>query len=146
MSHILPTIETVGRRCLWGLSHSEGVEFGPPSRLVPHGEDPAQVTHTDCWTHAWKYAQAHGLEYWEGVCELNGQWQVHAWCMQNGEVVEVTKGYEDATRYKGFKLSPTAEIITRSWDDDPHRSGILEAFLTVTDWPTTRKMVIDTDW
>jgi len=136
-------IETIGRRSLWGLSHLEGTPFGPPSILDLRGS--LVDGHTDCWTHAWRYARDNEVEYWEGICEVNNQWQVHAWCVRNGEVIEVTNGYETATAYKGFKLSETAKMITSAWDNDPHRSGVLEAFLSVTDWPTTRKIVIDTD-
>lgn len=96
----------------------------------------------DCWTHAWNYANQHGLDYCEGVAvNHQGSVAVHAWCLDwsglltpNGVVVDVTSGYENARRYVGFIIDrenaqvQVADRIMRE-DGAGERSSVLETML-----------------
>lgn len=89
---------------------------------------------TDCWTHAWDHAAAFGLTYVEGLCEKRpGVLATHAWCESTNPfgsiIVEVTEGFEHATKYVGLAIDtdPAALPATLTADWGPQRSSILQA-------------------
>lgn len=101
----------------------------------------ANDTESDCWTHAWNVAQQLGAWYVEGVCirPAAGGPSMHAWVEEDSafgapRLVEVTPGYEHATRYLGLRidaspLGPAAQA-TSEWDPDAPRASLLQvAFL-----------------
>lgn len=85
------------------LAQMDGKTFSLDGRLVLTGgtESP--------FANAWKHAQATGSEYAEGVVWRDETgWSAHAWCVQTLDgtevVVEVSDGFEQATKYKGWVL------------------------------------------
>lgn len=86
----------------------------------------------DCWSAAWRYAQAHGGTYVEGSCLLprdaehphNRVVRAHSWVeishpLLGPTIVELTRGYETAIRYRGVPVdcTPGGDV------DRPPRAG-----------------------
>jgi hypothetical protein len=92
---------------------------------------------TYCWTNAWLYAREHDLGYAEGVVTMPNGTHAHAWAVaDDGTAVEVTRGYDAASNYRGWALNlDEVEAVSHDWGLD--RSSILEAAYgsAVAPWP-----------
>lgn len=136
------------RRTLTHRSLAEGTRFDPGTY---HPTGPA----TRCWANAWIAAADNGWQLWEGVASKGRGWYVHAWCADDAGILEVTEGWETATRYAGFRINQQAAVLIEGrWDALTRAgmaSGVLETLLTaaieVTDkstgdcWPGTLALV-----
>jgi len=109
----------------------------------------------DCWSAAWRYAQrlieaGRDVTYVEGSCVIpagvdglgnehpkNRVVRAHSWVetahpLLGTVVVELTRGYETAIRYRGVPVDATpgghVDKATAGWDQD-ERSSVIEAAL-----------------
>lgn len=82
---------------------------------------------TYCWTNAWLYANEHDLGYAEGVVTMPNGTHAHAWVVAaDGTAIEVTKGYDIATGYRGWVLDKD-RVAAGSSTMGLDRSSILES-------------------
>jgi hypothetical protein len=114
--------------------------YGSPAPLAKRLDIQTPVAddgETDCWTHAWEVARRTGGTYVEGVCIREGADgpSFHAWVEEDNPLtgrtmVEVTPGYERATRYVGIAVDSTpggvVEKITGDWKV---RSSVIQSAL-----------------
>lgn len=84
-------------------------------------------TPVECWTNAWFYAREHRLRYAEGVVTMPNGLHLHAWCVaEDGTAIEVTRGYDVGTDYRGWILNQREiEHLTQAWTGP--RSSALES-------------------
>ena len=115
--------------------------------IGPHHKIVAQNLGTDgdCWTAAWKHAQATGGTYVEGMCFLPTDLskgyakprrvRAHAWVEHETpfgiRITECTDGYQDAYRYFGVSVdcSPNGVVTRASAAWTAERASIIEAFI-----------------
>jgi hypothetical protein len=98
---------------------------GTPGPATRRMEIQPEITpgETDCWTHAYRYAQAHpGSQYVEGICFTEKGDVVtvhaHAWVEEVGPfgtmLVELTDGYQRARDYRGIPIDLTHPAAARA--------------------------------
>lgn len=86
------------------LAQMDGQNFSLDGRVIADAA-PAATPFANAWVHA----DETGLDYAEGVVWRDDTgWIAHAWCVtgKDGEqtIVEVTDGFDAATKYKGWVL------------------------------------------
>jgi hypothetical protein len=107
------------------------------------GPDEFMTDDGDCWTAAWRYAQAIGATYVEGRCTLppdpslgpqSRLVQAHAWVEREGpfglQVVELTRGYEQGQNYQGIAVNsnPAGRVAKATAPWVKERGSVIEAF------------------
>lgn len=113
------------------LAQMDGETFPVETRTIADAA-PATTPFANAWVHA----HATDTEYAEGVVWRDDKgWVTHAWCVDTSQdthrVVEVTEGFDQATKYKGWILNPKdAETMNGGPDAPAPTSSILETGLS----------------
>lgn len=123
------------------IAETQGHLFPPKATYQPVGPP------VECWTNAWAYAEAHGLDYAEGIALMPNGWHAHAWCVTTeGAVVEPTQGYDHATEYRGWVLNPEGRHAINVLHDGDPRTSFLESGLGsgIVTWEQIRERFLTT--